>query len=155
PPATAGSVARGPAAEIPEPFVLFVSTIEARKNHHLMFGIWQDMVSQGVDVPTLVCIGHVRWKSEDCIVQLVESNYLNGKIMIIEDVWDRALHQLYHRCLFTVFPSHYEGWGLPVSEALAQGKICVCSDRTSLPEVAGEFGVYIDIDDPRACRRTI
>jgi len=90
PPATAGSVARGPAAEIPEPFVLFVSTIEARKNHHLMFGIWQDMVSQGVDVPTLVCIGHVRWKSEDCIVQLVESNYLNGKIMIIQDVSDRA-----------------------------------------------------------------
>jgi glycosyltransferase involved in cell wall biosynthesis len=151
PPATA----RGPAVEVPEPFVLFVSTIEGRKNHDLMFGIWRDMASQGVDVPTLVCIGHVRWKSENCIAQLVESNYLNGKIMIVQDVSDRVLSQLYDRCLFTVFPSHYEGWGLPVGEALAQGKICVCSDRASLPEVAAEFGVYIDIDDPQACRRTI
>jgi glycosyltransferase involved in cell wall biosynthesis len=155
PPATAGRVARGPAAEIPEPFVLFVSTIEGRKNHDLMFGIWRDMASRGVEVPTLVCIGHVRWKSENYITQLVESNYLSGKIMIMQDVPDRVLYQLYDRCLFTVFPSHYEGWGLPVGEALAQGKICVCSDRASLPEVAGEFGVYVDVDDPQACCRTI
>jgi len=54
---------------------------------------------------------------------------------------------LYSRCLFTLCPSFYEGWGLPVGESLAMGKICVCSDRASLPEVAGEFGAYIDIGD--------
>ena len=48
---------------------------------------------------------------------------------------------------FTLSPSFYEGWGLPVGESLAMGKICVSSDRASLPEVAGDFGVYIDIDN--------
>jgi len=57
--------------------------------------------------------------------------------------------------MFTVFPSLYEGWGLPVGESLAAGKICVSSRRASLPEVAGEFGTYIDIDDPDQCRKTI
>jgi glycosyltransferase involved in cell wall biosynthesis len=155
PPAAVERAPRDPAAEFPAPFVLFVSTIEGRKNHDLMFGVWRDMVSRGIDVPTLVCIGRLGWKSENYIAQLVETNYLNGKIMVIQDVADRLLLDLYDRCLFTVFPSQYEGWGLPVGEALAQGKICVCSDRASLPEVAGECGVYIDIDDPQACCRRI
>jgi hypothetical protein len=46
-----------------------------------------------------------------------------------------------------VCPTFYEGWGLPIGESLALGKICVCSDRASVPEVAGDFGVYIDIDN--------
>jgi glycosyltransferase involved in cell wall biosynthesis len=155
PTATAGQASRGAYAEFLEPFVLFVSTIEGRKNHDLMFGIWRDMASRGIDVPNLICIGRLGWKSENFITQLIETNYLNGKIMMMPDVADRVLLELYNRCLFTVFPSHYEGWGLPVGEALAQGKICVCSDRASLSEVAGEFGVYIDIDDPQACCRMI
>src|SRR5262249_47587762 len=88
PPATAGRAAHWPTVDIPEPFVLFVSTIEGRKNHDLMFGIWRDMAWQAVDAPTLVCIGQVRWKSRDFIAQLVESNYLDGKIMIMQDVSD-------------------------------------------------------------------
>ena len=54
-----------------------------------------------------------------------------------------------------MFPSLYEGWGLPVGESLAAGKICVCSNRASLPEVAGAFGVYIDIDDPEQSLRVV
>ncbi len=48
--------------------------------------------------------------------------------------------------MFTVCPTLYEGWGLPVSESLGLGKICVSSDRASVPEVAGDCGVYINID---------
>jgi glycosyltransferase involved in cell wall biosynthesis len=155
PPALADGASRGARVEFPDPFVLFVSTIEGRKNHDLMFGIWRDMASRGIDVPTLICIGRLGWKAENYIAKLVETNYLDGRIMIMQDIADCVLLELYDRCLFTVFPSQYEGWGLPVGEALAQGRICVCSDRASLPEVAGEFGVYIDIDDPPACCRTI
>jgi hypothetical protein len=54
-----------------------------------------------------------------------------------------------------VFPSLYEGWGLPVGESLAAGKVCVCSNRASLPEVAGEFGAYLDIDDPEQSLRVV
>src|SRR5262249_3341185 len=51
---------------------------------------------------------------------------------------------LYGRCLLSVYPSHYEGWGLPVAEALAHGKYCVASATSSLPEVGGGLADYAD-----------
>src|SRR5713101_7831997 len=90
-------------------------------------------------------VGRLGWKSTGFISTVVESGYLGGKIHLLRDICDADLRMLYSRCLFTLCPSYYEGWGLPVGESLAMGKICVCSDRASLPEVAGEFGAYIDI----------
>jgi glycosyltransferase involved in cell wall biosynthesis len=132
--------------ELPERFVLFVATIEGRKNHQLILDLWRRMVDEGDDPPHLVCVGRLGWKSTGFISTVVESGYLGGRIHLLRDICDADLRLLYSRCLFTLCPSFYEGWGLPVGEALAMGKICVCSDRASLPEVAGEFGVYIDID---------
>jgi hypothetical protein len=133
--------------ELPERFVLFVATIEGRKNHQLMLGIWRRMIEDGDDPPHLICIGRLGWKSSSFISALVETGYLGGRIHLLRDICDADLRLLYSRCLFTLCPSFYEGWGLPVGESLAMGKICVSSDRASLPEVAGDFGVYIDIDD--------
>jgi hypothetical protein len=65
---------------------------------------------------------------------------------LLREISDTDLQTLYDKCLFAVLPSLYEGWGLTVGETLAMGKICVSSDRSSLPEVAGDCGVYIDID---------
>jgi glycosyltransferase involved in cell wall biosynthesis len=132
--------------DMPDRFVLFVSTVEGRKNHQLMMDVWRQMVTRGDDPPVLICVGRVGWKSREFLADLVETGYLNGKVILLQDISDAYLRQLYSRCLFTVFPSLYEGWGLPVGESLAAGKICVCSDRTSVPEVAGELGVYLDID---------
>ena len=125
---------------MPDRFVLFVATIEGRKNHQLMLDIWRRMVVDGDDPPSLVCVGRVGWRTQTFLAELVETNYLDGKIVLLEEISDEHLKLLYSRCLFTVCPSLYEGWGLPVGESLAAGKICVCSDRASLPEVAGEFG---------------
>jgi glycosyltransferase involved in cell wall biosynthesis len=133
--------------ELPERFVLFVATIEGRKNHRLMLDIWRRMIEDGDDPPHLICIGRLGWKSNAFISALVETGYLGGRIHLLRDICDADLRLLYSRCLFTLCPSFYEGWGLPVGESLAMGKICVSSDRASLPEVAGDFGVYIDIDD--------
>ena len=138
------------AMDLPDRFVLFVGTIEGRKNHDLMLKIWQRMIEEGDDPPDLVCVGRLGWKSSAFISALVESDYLGGRIHLLQDISDTDLRLLYGRCLFTVCPTLYEGWGLPVGESLAMGKICVSSDRTSVPEVAGEFGVYIDIDDVAA-----
>jgi glycosyltransferase involved in cell wall biosynthesis len=134
--------------ELPERFVLFVATVEGRKNHRLMLDILRRMVEAGDDPPSLVCVGRLGWKSEAFIAELVETSYLNGRVILLQEISDAHLQLLYNRCLFTVCPSFYEGWGLPVGESLAAGKVCVCSDRASLPEVAGDLGVYIDIDDP-------
>ena len=59
---------------------------------------------------------------------------------------DAQLGRLYDSALFTVYPSLYEGWGLPVAESLARGKICVASKATSIPEIAPEL---TDLCDPR------
>ncbi len=50
-------------------------------------------------------------------------------------------------CLLTVFPSLYEGWGLPIAESLAHGKFCLASNRTSIPEVGGDLIDYFDPSD--------
>jgi glycosyltransferase involved in cell wall biosynthesis len=135
------------AEDLPDRFVLFVATIEGRKNHDLMFKIWQRLIADGDDPPALVCVGRLGWKSSAFISALVETDYLGGRIRLLRDISDADLRLLYRRCLFTVCPTFYEGWGLPIGESLAMGKICISSDRASVPEVAGEFGVYIDIDD--------
>jgi glycosyltransferase involved in cell wall biosynthesis len=135
------------AGDLPERFVLFVATVEGRKNHQLILDIWRRMIDEGDDPPHLVCVGRLGWKSTAFISTVVESGYLGGRIHLLRDICDADLRMLYSRCLFTLCPSFYEGWGLPVGESLAMGKICVCSDRASLPEVAGEFGMYIDIAD--------
>ena len=141
--------------DLPERFVLFVATIEGRKNHQLIYDLWQRMVAEGDDPPHLICVGRLGWKATAFVSALVESDYLGGRVHLLREVSDTDLRLLYQRCLFTVCPTLYEGWGLPVGESLAMGKICVCSDRASIPEVAGECGVYIDIDDAGQCLRFI
>lgn len=130
-----------------EPFVLFVSTIEGRKNHDLALRIWRKLLGEGVDVPRLVCVGRLGWRSENFLQALIATNNLGGKVQILEDISDTELQQLYDRCMFSIYPSLYEGWGLPVSESLARGKICVTTRAASLPEVAGDLGAYIPLDN--------
>jgi glycosyltransferase involved in cell wall biosynthesis len=146
---------RATLSDLPQRFVLFVATIEGRKNHQLMFEIWRRMLEGGDDPPTLICVGRLGWKATSFIGGLVETNYLNDRVMLLRDVSDTDLHLLYDRCMFTVCPSFYEGWGLTVSESLAMGKICVSSDRASIPEVVGNCGVFIDIDSVEQSFATI
>ena len=136
----------GTSLDLPRRFVLFVATIEGRKNHRLMFEIWQRMIEAGEDPPHLICVGRLGWKATEFVSALVETNYLDGRVHLLRDISDADLRLLYDRCLFTVCPTLYEGWGLPVGELLAMGKICVSSDRASVPEVAGDCGVYMNID---------
>ncbi|QCO07150.1 glycosyltransferase family 1 protein (plasmid) [Azospirillum argentinense] len=132
---------------IRKPFTLFVSTIEGRKNHIFVFRVWQELVKAGVDVPDLVCVGRLGWRAEQFLSKLTETNNLQRRIHILKDVSDEELDWLYKNCLFTVYPSLYEGWGLPVGESLAKGKLCVTSRTSSLPEVGGDCAVYIDPND--------
>jgi glycosyltransferase involved in cell wall biosynthesis len=130
-------------------YVLFVSTIEARKNHLLMFRIWRRMLDEMPrdQVPTLVFAGRVGWLVNDLMQQIINTDYLSGRLVLIEDASDAEIASLYRGCLFTVYPSFFEGWGLPVTESLAFGKPCLISDRTSLPEAGGNLARYLDPDD--------
>lgn len=132
------------------PFVLCVCTIEARKNHDYLLTIWQRMLNAGLDVPDLVFVGRPGWRVEPLMMRITNSNHLNGRLHILNGLSDDELADLYDRCLFTAFPSYVEGWGLPVGESLAHGKICVASSASSIPEVGGSHALYFDpfdIDD--------
>ena len=130
----------------PRPFVLFVSTIEVRKNHRLLVRVWRRLLERhGADaIPTLVFAGQIGWLVDDLLADLAASRYLDGKIVLMPGLSEAELRQAYRSCLFTVFPSLCEGWGLPVAESLVQGKFCVASNSTSIPEVGGALIDYFD-----------
>ena len=129
--------------------MLIVSTIEARKNHMLAFRTWRRLVEELPPdrVPTLVFAGRVGWMVQDLMQQLDNCQYLDGKVVVVPDPTDAELVALYRDCRFTLFPSLYEGWGLPVTESLSFGKLCIASDRTSLPEAGGAMCLYLDPDN--------
>lgn len=131
-------------------FVLSVSTIEARKNHAYLIMVWRLLIQQGVDVPDLVFVGRQGWRVNDLIEQLRATDYMGGRVHILHDLSDDELETLYRNCLFTAFPSYVEGWGLPVGESLAHGKLCVASNTSSIPEVGGDLVDYIDPYNLRA-----
>ena len=127
-------------------FVLFVSTIEPRKNHALALSTWSRMVKMGRCVPMLVCVGATGWYNESFHQTIARDVGLADNVLVLTDIPDQLLRLLYERCLFTIYPSRYEGWGLPVSEALGHGKVPLVSRASSLPEAGGELAEYFDLD---------
>jgi glycosyltransferase involved in cell wall biosynthesis len=132
---------------LPSRYALFVSTIEIRKNHQLLVRTWRRLIERyGADaVPVLIFAGQVGWMVDDLLADLAADDWLGGKIEHRPGLSDAELDVAYGRCLFTLFPSLAEGWGLPVAESLAHGKFCLASNRTSIPEVGGGL---IDHFDP-------
>jgi len=138
-------------------YALIVSTIEIRKNHLLLFRIWRELTEQMPldEIPTLVFAGRVGWMVQDLMQMLKNTCWLNGKILLIDSPSDSELATLYEDCMFTIYPSFYEGWGLPVTESHAYGAPCISSNRTSLPEAGGDLALYFDPDHLVEAVRTV
>jgi glycosyltransferase involved in cell wall biosynthesis len=130
-------------------YALIVATVEVRKNHILLFRIWRRLLEELPHdrVPILVFAGRIGWLVDDLMRQIANTNNLDGKLIVVENPADEELVALYKGCLFTLFPSYYEGWGLPVTESLALGKPCFISNRTSLPEAGGTLARSFDPDN--------
>lgn len=121
-------------------FILYVSSIDARKNHSLLFGLWQKLIKEfGEAIPTLVLVGRIGWRGDEIIEVLSADKALQERVVIRHGINDKTLEWFYKNCLFTVYPSLYEGWGLPVAESLRHEKFCIASDGGSLPEVGPNF----------------
>lgn len=102
------------------------------------------------EVPGLVFVG--KWGRDVAALRnhLMESDSPGDWLQIFNGISDTELEYLYRHCLFTVFASFAEGWGLPVGESLAYGKPCVASNTTSIPEVGGPLVRYINPYDLQA-----
>ena len=138
--------------KLPERFVMSVSTLESRKNHELLLEVWPNLVEKhGADkIPYLLLVGRIGYF-------IVDTNQLRRKlldrrvrerVLPAGNLTDADLSEAYRRCLFTLFPSFYEGWGLPVEESLVHGKFCLTSNRSSMPEAGRDFVDYFDPCDP-------
>lgn len=122
----------------PGGYVLMVGTLEPRKNHAFAYTLWRELHKRhpGAVLP-LIFVGQPGWSMAPFLEMLAEDVGLPpGAIRILSDVEDDALGVLYDNCRFTLYPSHYEGWGLPVVESLNHGKPCLCSDVPSIVEAA-------------------
>lgn len=132
-------------------FVLCVGAIHLRKNHKLLYDVWLKLAERmGGRCPKLVIVGGVAWNGEELARALRGDARIKDHILILDHIDDNALAWLYENCLFTVYPSLYEGWGLPVSESLRYGKLCIASNASSVPEIAPEFIELLDPLDPEA-----
>jgi glycosyltransferase involved in cell wall biosynthesis len=144
PPAGGGSLAALRALGEEEEFALFVATLESRKNHLMVFTAWLNLLRKHGPqaVPRLVCVGKPGWHAEAALNLLQNAPELQRHVVLMHEVSDQELDALYDRCAFTVYNSHYEGWGLPVTEALAHGKIVITPAHSSLTEAGGEAALY-------------
>lgn len=135
-----------------EPFILFVSTIERRKNHEVLYRAYHLLCTQGrkQDLPKIVFVGMQGWGVAELLKDIELDPVTRSLIVRLNHVNDAELRALYEAAKFCVFPSLYEGWGLPVGEALSMGKAIICSNRGSLPEVGGELVRYVDPWSPQA-----
>lgn len=150
--ASTGEISPSVKAICQEPFILFVSTIERRKNHEVLYRAYHLLCSQGkrADLPKLVFVGMQGWGVSELMKDIELDPLIHGLIVRLNHVTDTELRTLYEAARFCVFPSLYEGWGLPVGEALSLGKAVICSDRGSLPEVGGDSVRYVSPWDPQA-----
>lgn len=130
-------------------FLLNVGTLEIRKNGLALLEAWLRLRDRlGEATPHLVLCGRRGWKV-DRFFNLLESHaWLQGRVHILSSATDNDIAYLHERSLCSIYPSLYEGWGLPIGEAAWFGRTCITAANSSLPEVCGLLADYVDPHDP-------
>lgn len=126
----------------PDPFILTVGTLEPRKN---LKGLIQAFARLGELLPSvrLVHVGSQGWFFDDIVTEATRCG-VEDRVLFLGRVPQEQLVKLYNLAALFVYPSFYEGFGLPVLEAMACGCPVLTSNNSSLPEVAGDAGMLVD-----------
>jgi len=116
-------------------FFLYVSTIEARKNHSVLLKAWE-LLADDPELKSvkLVLVGMLGWGTTELVTEIWRNPRLLSRTVLLNNLPDAQLNWLYANTQFTVFPSVYEGWGLPAAESLRWGKAVIISDAPALAE---------------------
>jgi glycosyltransferase involved in cell wall biosynthesis len=136
-------------------YILSVGTFEIRKNYLLLYQAVKLAQKEAKSLPQIIIAGRKGWLTEDLQYLFDKDPTIQDKLMHLDKLSDENLAWLYENCMFTIFPSLSEGWGLPIAESLHNGKLCLSSDTSSMPEIAGDMIDYFSPLDPKDCMNKI
>jgi glycosyltransferase involved in cell wall biosynthesis len=134
-----------------EDFYLWVGTIERRKNLELIYDALRIVESEAGEVPSVVVAGAIGWGVDDLIAELqLQSTAASRAMVLLGPVDEPTLDDLYRRARALLFPSLYEGWGLPVREAAVRGCPVAAGDTPAVREALVGYAAaeLIPVDDP-------
>ncbi|GBF49034.1 glycosyltransferase [Leptospira ryugenii] len=133
-------------SEIGEGFILSVSTIEPRKNYPFLLEVYRAYRKLNPKQHReWIIIGKIGWEDKEFIQELKTEQSLFRDIHILDSVDDIALHHLYRNCGLFLFASKYEGFGIPLLEALYHNKYAIVSDIPTFREIGGDSITYLPI----------
>ena len=134
-------------------YALLVSTIEPRKGHRLIYDAWVKLVEAGIPQRSrfkLVFAGREGWMVGDLMRDLRRDPHITGTLELFTDAEDATVAALYRNAAFCLYPSRYEGYGLPVVEAFRHGKAVLASTGGAVPGVVGDLSPCLDPGDREA-----
>ncbi len=127
---------------LPDSYFLTVSTVEPRKNLPTLFDAYAQVKQRlGQNCPALVIVGRKGWHCEDILRYMAA---LQEHVLFLDHISDQELISTYQMATCFVFPSLYEGFGLPVVEAMSAGCPVITTASSALPEVAGDAALLVD-----------
>lgn len=137
-------------ASLPDRYILFVSTIEPRKNLGVLLDAFEALKARGAYDGALVVVGKVGWKAETIVPRLRQPG-----VHHLDYLDPEHLAAVYGRAELFVFPSIYEGFGFPLLEAMAHGVPTIAAHSSSLPEVGADATLYFQPRDATALAKLI
>ena len=130
-------------------FILAVGSIQPRKNLARLIEAYSILIKRRENVPPLVLVGKKAWLFEETF-RATSSHGVENRVQFTDFVPDEDLPALYSAAACFVYPSFFEGFGLPPLEAMQCGAPVIAGNRTSLPEVVGDAGLLVDPFDTNA-----
>lgn len=138
---------------LPEQYFLCLATLEPRKNLPFLVEAYVELLEEGsVNIP-LVLAGRKGWKMDE-FLNRIEKEY-RRRIIVTGFIEDEDLPYVYHMADCFIFPSVYEGFGMPPLEAMTVGTMTISSDAASLPEVLGNAASYFHLGDKEGLKEKI
>ncbi|PYC26702.1 glycosyltransferase family 1 protein [Pseudomonas jessenii] len=132
-----------------DPVFLMVSTIEPRKNHAYLLEAFELAWATGSKA-RLCIVGKIGWKCDALIERIRQHPELNRRLFMYNSLSDKSLEHAYSHATALVFPSHVEGFGLPLVEAMQRKLPAMASDIPVFREIGGDYMAYFDLANPQS-----